>query len=327
MSLAAVAIQPFFVPQLLHVRGRVKGRTLADLLLPTEKSGFYLSFDDASTTFTFDFQDPPKVSEALASDCSRLASAAFQTICTISEDLEDGERLSWALIQIYYSSFYAGHAIMRLLGESYSFLNTRHSNRVRSIAAAQGFQPITVDAGLYKCVIMAGSMGYSATKVRGGSGGVHEAFWLALMSRIRQLQQDIAQGLLVKSDAQAVIAKLVEYEAVATRQQGMMTWLSSIRNEIQYRQGLDVWAPCKVKKINRSTLGRLAAQWCSDPLDFDFRDTGDGALPSFVAACAFLPALCLVLLARLDRIATGPGRSFAFDGALSYANKKQKITA
>ena len=95
------------------------------------------------------------------------------------------------------------------------------------------------------------------------------------------------------------------------------SWLSVIRNDIQYRHHFGVWLPCNVGKAERQQLSRLAYQWKRDPMDIDVGAAGVRPLGEFVSACAFIVALCRELLVRIAERSTKTSRSFATLGPLT----------
>jgi len=127
VSLLADALQPFFVSGLNAIQGRVQPMTLADLIGKQARIGFDLDFDDTEQAVLTDFRDSSAILNAIASDSSRFASAAFQSIQIATEGIVNKHRTAWALIQAYYASFYAGHAIIRFVGESCSYTRWRKS--------------------------------------------------------------------------------------------------------------------------------------------------------------------------------------------------------
>jgi hypothetical protein len=117
-------------------------------------------------------------------------------------------------------------------------------------------------------------------------------------------------GHLTPDEGKRVFSKLEAFRDITKRASGA-SWLSAVRNEIQYRHDRGVWTPAGVNKGGREVLARLARQWTRDPMDIDLELPPGAELGRFVAACAFLVALCRVILGRIsDRSAAG-AKSFA----------------
>ena len=174
MSLAADALQPFIVPGLTGLRGRPSGTTLTDLIGKQSKIGFDLDFDDQSQCIKTDFRDSAYVLDCIASDSSRFASAAFQSIKMVPKLLGDKEEIAWSAIKAYYAAFYAGQAVMRLFGESLSYFDRSHITRILNLAAAVQKAPnFSILAGGYHCSLNASARCISSSAVRRGTGGAH----------------------------------------------------------------------------------------------------------------------------------------------------------
>jgi hypothetical protein len=318
-SLAADAIQPSLVPGLTTVQGRPSGTSLTALFAPGRRQGFDLTFDDAANTVLMDFRDRAVVLDAIASDSSRFASAAVQTIAVVPSSLLEAESVSWGLIKAYYAAFYSGHALMRMLGDAYTYIDRSHCAYILSVANAIGTPPgFPVQAGPYRCSLANNATSIECEKLGGAVGGAHELFWSGLGARFKVLGEDILNGPLAPSDSQAVFAKLADH-ARCCNNAGTPphSWLSVVRNDLQYRQGFGAWIPCSINKHSRERLSRLSEQWRRDPLSVDLAEPTAPPLVQFIAASVFLVALCVDLLKRVAERSSLRARSFATVGPLS----------
>jgi hypothetical protein len=295
MSLMADAIQPLIVKGIFGVSGRLELTSIPDAIM-SPRAAYHLDFDNPNRGVLFDFRDPSFVATAIAADCCRLSGSAFQTICSVSTDSFDRADLPWELIKIYYSAFYAGQTIIRLLGEGCSFFDGRHISRIDEFGKAIGRIPgFRVDAGLYRCTVDADATTLSCVKIKGGT---HESFWGVFGERMQAATEGVLRGPLVATDAQAVFGQLEAF-ARLIRRHGSYSWLSTLRNDLQYRHYYEVWFPSSIGKRDRSTLSRLASQWKSDPMALNLDAARFGMLGEFVIACAFIVALCRILLTRV----------------------------
>src|SRR5436309_15581758 len=125
MSLLADALQPFIVRNLTMLGGRLEQMTLPDVIVaPTAAYAF--DFDDTDRSISLDFRVAEFITTALASDCCRLASAAFQTAASVPQEILQRDTVAWSLVKLYYAAFYAGHSLIRILGESCSYFERQH---------------------------------------------------------------------------------------------------------------------------------------------------------------------------------------------------------
>jgi len=311
MSLAADALQPQLVRALISLSGRAPFFHLADVITDAPGAGYDLDFDASAAAIRIDFREPTFVGAAFAGDASRFAGACFTSLTAIAAAIEQAPSTAWGLVRLYYAAFYGSHSLLRLLGQSCSMVDGRHISKLRALAAAHSTPvPFTMGAGLYHCVLNAGQTGFSMTSAAGRVGGAHEAFWEIFNAFLSEATEDVLKGYLAPADARAVFAKLEALRRILRRGAGA-SWLSAVRNQIQYRHRYGVWPPMSVNSSQRSAFSRLAEQWKRDPMDIDIDPPPSGDLPAFIAACAFLTALCRSLLSRLSERSSAGARSFA----------------
>ena len=310
----ADALQPLMVQGILGIAGRLAVMSLPDAII-SPRAAYDLDFDDVDRAILFDFRDADLIVTATASDCCRLAGSAFQTVSSVAlEAVLEKKALPWEIIKLYYSAFYAGQTVIRLLGEGCSFLDARHISRIETFAQAIRKMPaFKLEAGLYRC-----ALDPSATKLRCAriAGGTHESFWNVFGERLGAATVGVLRGPLVPNDAQAVFAQLDAFGRLIARH-GSYRWLSTLRNDLQYRHRHDVWFPSSIGKRDRGTLRRLASQWRADPMSLDLDAARFGVLGEFIIACAFIVALCRVMLTRVaERSPTK--RSFLHHGPMEF---------
>lgn len=323
MSLLADALQPFFVPGLNAIQGRVASMTLADLIGGQARTGFDLDFNDTEQAIVTDFRESSAIVNSMASDSSRFASAALQSIQIASCGMLNKQTMAWALIQAYYASFYAGHAIIRLLGESCSYFNRFHVARIIDLGQAVGKVPsFKLKASAYRCVLNPTATVISSICLRDGPGGAHEAFWNTFGLKLATLSEGILRGNLGESDRQIVFAKIEDFRrGMSTNSTPLFSFLSAIRNEIQYRHANSVWLPSSLRKSDRENLGRLLNQWRRDPMAVDLATDNLGHLGTFISICAFTVSVCVCLLQRIAERSASPPQSFARLGPLALIDK------
>ena len=322
MSLLADALQPLIVPELFTRRAGLSIRGIADLLV-APRAAYIVDFDVATGRLGIDFGDSAPVVEALAATISRMACASFQTInAAVMESLER-EALPWGLVKIYYAAFYAGHAIISVLGEACSYFDSTHTKKLRELAVAVGAAPTTsIAKGLYRATAEDPPSRLQCASIGNSAGGTHEQFWDVFGKRMSQASQDVLSGPLPIADAQAVFAKL-DAMSVIIRRFGTFSWLSKIRNDVQYRHEHDVWFPKGLTARRRESLSRIAEHWNRDPMNIHLSPgphTYDNVLRDFVTVSIFIIAVCHALLRKIaDRSSVG-SRSFVQQGPMVFLN-------
>ncbi|MFN3261363.1 MAG: hypothetical protein ACE37J_12475 [Pikeienuella sp.] len=306
MSVAADALQPLLVKELLVLRGRAAFGHFSEIITNAPGAGYDIDFDEATNQIRIDFRESAFLGAAIGSDASRFAGAAFSSFKGLDVHLDDASSLAWGLVRAYYSAFYAGHALIRLLGRTCTQIESSHLNRIKNIANALG-KPVnsSVSAGLFVCELNPTQTGFEMRQARGRVGGAHEAFWEVFDGFVSEITEDVLRGRIAPADARAVFLKLDSFRKITKRASGA-SWLSTVRNEIQYRHARGVWAPSVLKRRERGVLSRTAAQWKRDPMTMDIDGPPGGDIGAYVMACTFLTALCREVLRRVaDRSSAG----------------------
>jgi hypothetical protein len=157
-------------------------------------------------------------------------------------------------------------------------------------------------------------------RARSGIGGAHEAFWDIFGKKIQSMAEDILQGLMIPTDAQAAFSQLEQFRQMLQRRANH-SWLSVIRNDLQYRHEYNVWFPTQVRARERQILSRQAAKWSNDPMSIDLAPRGE-LFGEFVACCSFVVSLCHAILARLSERSKVGKQSFVKLGPMAFLNDR-----
>lgn len=313
MSLLADALQPSVVGGLFAVRNLSTLRISDSLIAPG--SAYVVSFP-TQRVFRTDFQDSEALSRITAFDIHRLCSSSLQSAVEATSGEDSKFAMPWRLIRLYYSSFYAAHAIVRLLGGGCCWLESAHIARVIQTATAHGLAPLgKIDAGNYRCELDASATAWTWYRLSGGRG-THETFWNYFESLIRLRAHSILVGPMPATESQRAFAQLVSFLDFGVTHNSHH-WLSTVRNDIQYAFAHGVWHPTTVGTKDRHQIWRWAEKWRDDPMEIEIGTlTNASILIQFSAATAFLVALCRTLV---DRVAerSRTGRS----GFVRYAPK------
>jgi hypothetical protein len=309
MSTTADAIQSTTVFGLYDVKTREAKLGIIDLLTKGSKSGYYLNFDSSSGEVYFNYAASAAVDKALAYDIDRFSSASFQSLRSICAEIEDKDSTAWAFIKLYYSAFYAGHALIRVSGHSCTWIDGQTAAAIRRIAHAQGTVGMRLNSGLYQIKYL-DSGEIRARSLANADGGSHEAFWKMFKVYLNNASEEALSAPLLRAEAQCVFSLLQSLGEILDKEGCGASWLSQVRNEIQYRQGRGLWKNGAISSSDRRMLARRAAQWIQDPLQVDL-GAGPNDLGSFVGACVLTVAICRSVMARIHERSTHANRSFA----------------
>jgi hypothetical protein len=96
----------------------------------------------------------------------------------------------WCLIKLYYAAFYSGHALIRLFGESCTYLDGSHVGKINALGSALAKDPfLKLEKGAYHFVANARFSGVTGTKAGGSAEGSHGAFLSIFLACVRALSQ------------------------------------------------------------------------------------------------------------------------------------------
>lgn len=182
---------------------------------------------------------------ANGSDCQRFFWAARDSIIPRASPLCDRKSIGWSAVQIYYSSFYLLLAFLRLYGSSLVYLSSDECQKICAAPNASLLQP-----GVYELSINLGARTTILLEKKNYSG-FHEGFWKFADQKILDLGTDMAAGNGMYSSfspqlLQQAILSMEELRAWlghAGTPGRKIGWMSSLRNELNYRLAKRAWSP------------------------------------------------------------------------------------
>lgn len=227
----------------------VTSRTEADLKAWLA-SGYYLmelplapNSNGRADEFRLRVQQPEYLLfAALANDCNRFSQAAIETMWCIGKVEKLPKSTGWALIQMYYSAFFAAHAILRVFGRACTQLDKSHVDIVYEVAKMTQMNGGTsgVENGFYISIIDNDCIEYK--KIKDSHADTWFSFSNLLAWIIERLPYTSGLGKH-KSSAIDLISNLKSSLARSGATKG--NWPSMIRNRINYQHSHGVWFPYK----------------------------------------------------------------------------------
>ena len=238
----------------------------------------------------------PQFLASVAADCSRMMSAAIESVASIRRIDTLPRSGGWLVVKSYYSSFFAAHAILRMLGTCCVHLDTGLPADINKIITLYGMaNGLSVTSGGYTCTYDPVHHKLTCTKDSGARGGSHQAMWAVFLSRVRQLGNDILAGgvglIVERQDAVRQLDELATNLAFAgyTANGG---WLSAVRNKVNYQQDLGVWFPYTGRdKASADSLYTFFDEWTSKSCDIPLTSRIGGELFRFVRTSMFIVRL------------------------------------
>lgn len=251
----------------------VTSRTEADLKAWLA-SGQYLVEQQLAPTvngrtaeFKLRFQQPEFLFAALANDCNRFSQAAIETMWCIGKVEKLPKSTSWASIQMYYSAFFAAHAILRMFGRACTQLDKSHVDVVYQVAQATQMDANVsgVENGFYISIIENDYIEYKKLKES------HADTWFSLNNLLTWIIEELpdTSGLgKHKSSAIDLVSSLKSSLTKSGAAKG--NWPSMIRNRINYQHSHGVWYPYKGAVHDPDAVLRNS-EWLKFPDSFELK--------------------------------------------------------
>ena len=325
MSLLAAIIRPFWLPGLHSVSGRaVSGLGTWFISKPYQA---YHPLQPSTTSsrvdrFILSVADSSLLLHAYASDCSRLGMASFETIHSINRIRGLPRSTAWLLVKYYYASYFAAHAILRMLGVSCSNIDGVQSAVINEVidvyGMANGFK---VPSGTFRCSYDPRNREFVCTRQTSDRGGSHQFLWTTFHEEMRRLSTKILSMSGVRKDQQEVSAKIDELcDVLCSNGNPSGGWLSSVRNKVNYQQDLGAWFP--YTGVTKSTADKLfdtRTLWNKDALKIPLTSKSSGDPARFLGTCAFIISLARLMI--LDMSERHPeNKSFHKYGTVAFLN-------
>ncbi|MBV6504873.1 MAG: hypothetical protein ILNGONEN_00428 [Syntrophorhabdaceae bacterium] len=317
MSIVVDAIRPFWISGLNNISGNIT-KSLPGWFCDEE---FQVYEPLQPNLFAVNVDEDRSLLAAFAFDCSRMAIASFESISGINRNSAFPKSTAWLFINSYYAAFFAAHAILRMCGVSCSQIGAQQALSVHKIAILFGTtNGCSIAQGFYKCVYDNSAKKLICTKFPTSAGGVHESFWTEFYNRIRKMSNDILSTNALSTKIQQVsiqLSDLCDNLCYAHCNNG--SWLSFIRNEINYQHRHATWYPYKNYKSYYDQLYNDRWSWELDPMTINLRFQKERELQRFQATCNFIISLCRVLVNDMAQRCSD-GKSFHYYGSLAFLN-------
>jgi hypothetical protein len=214
-----------------------------------------------------------------------------------------------------------------MLGISCSQINHQQAASVYEIASIFGAtngQPVS--QGYYKCQYETPLKKLRCEKINAVGGGVHESFWAVFKDEMKVLSNRVLTTNGIRTNQQQVSIKLRELcDNLCHAQCGNGSWLSFMRNEINYRHRMSAWFPYREYKKYYDRLYRVSETWESDPMDINLRFEYGRDPMNFLMTCVFIISLCRVLTTDMAERCSS-GKSFQYYGGVSLLSFLRRAT-
>lgn len=182
----------------------------------------------------------------LSFDFERFALASAESLLIANIEHTGHKLASWPLLKLYYSAFFAAHAVMRSQGAGVIKIERNHVTKINQFLSIMGVSSNNLTPGMYiyRLDMSARSSPRMTFSPHGAGGGVHEAFWKSFCEFLDdRASTAVSTGAV---DAQNLVSGSEEIRrAVSGSTTNSGSWISAMRNDINYQHKHAVWYPIR----------------------------------------------------------------------------------
>lgn len=211
--------------------------------------------DEAIELFSSDL---PQLVPFLSFDYERFALASAESLLVATSEWTSHGSMGWPLLKLYYSAFFAAHAVMRSQGTGIVKVERQQAKMVNDFLKVLDPTSTIMQPGMFLYTLDGldnGEFRLRFTK-HGNGGGVHEGFWDSFCRYLGSAAERAVETGALDADDFLMDATEVT-SSIRGSGSGANSWLSSTRNEINYQHKHSVWFPTARSQRNMANLGSL----------------------------------------------------------------------
>jgi hypothetical protein len=238
--------------------------------------------------------------DSLAFDIARFACASMETFEGLTEVGKFPKATAWAAVRSYYSAYYAAHAMIRLFGNVFSQLEDGHITILQDYADLYGIGTPLKKSGSYSGQFNSQTNELTLTH----KNDSHRDVWKTFVTLIGRLSTDVIE-INALPGKKMEVSESLSYLKDALDAQGTYSgggWLSSYRNNINYRHDYGAWFPYTSQSIRFSDIQKYLRPWKDDMASFNNWLTEHNEKKKFFGVCASVVLLCRLLVEDLESV-------------------------
>lgn len=220
-------------------------------------------------------------------DFERFSLSSLETFSTYILENREKNLVGWPLLKLYYSAFFAAHAIMRSQGAGVVNFDADDLRQINRLIKIHDESQSGLAAGTYVYDIKRTLRPTLVLKPMPEKGGVHEAFWKYFVVYLEGAAE--AAAAKRQPDAVQFVAGAKELADAIKVGSRSSVWLSAVRNEINYQHKHGVWFPTKKGDYIQKTLRDFGLAK-SSTVRFDYSKDNE-PLNAFASTSRYLSCL------------------------------------
>lgn len=211
--------------------------------------------------------NPSLLINAFSNECNRMSIATIESMLGIYSDVGLKKSGAWGIIRCYYAAFFAAHAILRMFGQSCTQLESSHTQKIFENAAL--FQMTgnmtKIEKGFYFVSTNTDFTEVKLTKLNDSHADLWASF-LKLINTLIELTHETNTLSKLKLETLTVLEQIKAGVTYAKHSE-KGNWLSSIRNDVNYKHNYGAWYPHEIDVDIERKLSQVTKEWNKYPLE------------------------------------------------------------
>ena len=228
----------------------------------------------------------------LSYDFDRFSLASAESYFVFRKKWDEKKSISWPLIQLYYSAFFAAHAIMRSQGMGIVRVDKNQIRNLNLNIKSISGKYEHISSGVYQHMYISPDESQLYSEVhyikQMNAKGSHDFFWKTFCTFLSERAElAVKLGAIDVNNFVAGVSELTN--AISGNDYGTNSWLSLIRNQINYEHRHCTWFPVE-KSIRKSqyNVKLIYDNSSTVPLTFSSRKK---PIEVFINVCNYLALL------------------------------------
>jgi hypothetical protein len=274
------------------------------------------------TTFNISVYDRNLFLVPITFDCNRFSSSAFETLIKFEENAILPRSSSWLIVKNYYSAFYAAHYILRIIGKSLTQLDKNVTNKISKIADLYNYKnSIEIEKGFYLADYSnKNNTLHFEKQTKTGEDGSHGILWFIFSQTLLKISNEIL-NTTSSTEVQSISIKLSEcYANLTYNGHHNGSWLSSIRNMINYKHSHGIWFPYLNQEKYCQELLKYSDEWKKSSSTIELKKHYGKELIRFMCTCQFIISIAREISVDMSKRCS-VGKSFQLNGPIGLLNQ------
>lgn len=175
-----------------------------------------------------------------AYEVEKMACVCIETLIALEHRKVNIRSMAWMIVKLYYSSFYAAHALIRSMGYLCIHIDNDTASRIKYYSSIYYQNCKKPNQGYYLLKYESNDNKISFSRNINAKGS-HQFLWRCVMTIINDLLQQLSSRSRIYQPYIVSLLKLRDIMCLRGNSSG--NWLSVIRNDVTYKHTLGVWYP------------------------------------------------------------------------------------